>query len=109
MWLVPSGKMRMLPPDPRKAATFSNTASFAAALLFGSSRLRTTGTAFAVSRSQRRPGIFHSVLFAMGDTSHGARVMTRMGSMSALTWFETKILDRVDSEGRSPTSSMLWK
>ena len=84
LWLVPSGKIRMLPPPARWLAILSNVASLSPALLFGVSCLRTIGTAPARSSSQRNPGTFHSVDFEIGEISQSVSVSTRIGSISAL-------------------------
>ena len=83
-WLVPSGKIRMLPPSARCDAIFANIASFDDASFSGASLRRTIGTAPARFNSHDRPGMFHSVDFAIGEISHAASVSTRIGSISAL-------------------------
>lgn len=105
LWLVPSGKMRMLPPARSHAATSSNTRSLEPPCLVGSSVRRTMRTESTTPRRNAKPGTFHSVLLATGEMSHPEVTKTRIGSRIAFTWFDTKRRPRTSRDGTSPTTS----
>lgn len=99
----------MFCPPASHAAIRSNAASLPSLGFVGSSRRRAMGTASVASSSQRSPGIFHSVLFAIGEMGQGAAVSTRMGSTSALTWLATNMRPPVSGSGAFPAVSMSRK